>query len=51
MNIEEIRDYCHSKPSVNLGFPFNDMALVLKLAGKMFTLLDLSEPARSLTLR
>jgi len=43
MNIEEIREYCISKPGVTEGFPFNDTALVFKVAGKMFALLDLSE--------
>ena len=51
MNIEEIREYCLSKPGVAEGFPFNDTALVFKVAGKMFALLDLSEAARGLTLK
>jgi predicted DNA-binding protein (MmcQ/YjbR family) len=42
MNNEEIRDYCISKSAVTEGFPFNDTALVFKVAGKMFALLDLS---------
>lgn len=51
MNIEEIREYCISKPGVTEGFPFNDTALVFKVAGKMFALLDLSEEARGITLK
>ena len=51
MNFEEIRDYCISKPGVTEGFPFNDTALVFKVAGKMFALLDLSEEARGITLK
>ncbi|OFY69002.1 MAG: MmcQ-like protein [Bacteroidetes bacterium RBG_13_42_15] len=51
MNIEEIRDYCISKPEVTESFPFNDTALVFKVAGKMFALLDLSEDNRGLTLK
>ena len=51
MNIEEIREYCNSKPGVNEGFPFNDTALVFKVAGKMFALLDLSEDGRGLSLK
>ncbi len=43
MNNEEIHEYCISKPAVTEGFPFNDTALVFKVAGKMFALLDLSE--------
>ncbi|MCD4710365.1 MAG: MmcQ/YjbR family DNA-binding protein [Bacteroidales bacterium] len=36
-------EYGISKPGVTEGFPFNDTALVFKVAGKMFALLDLSE--------
>jgi predicted DNA-binding protein (MmcQ/YjbR family) len=51
MNIEEVRDYCLAKPGVNEGFPFNDTALVFKVAGKMFALLDLSEEKRGIRLK
>lgn len=51
MNIEEIREYCISKPGVTEGFPFNDTALVFKVAGKMFALLDLSEESRGISLK
>ena len=51
MNIEEIREYCISKPGVTEGFPFNDTALVFKVAGKMFALLDLSEDSRGISLK
>ena len=51
MNFEEIREYCIAKPAVTEGFPFNDTALVFKVAGKMFALLDLSETSRGLTLK
>jgi predicted DNA-binding protein (MmcQ/YjbR family) len=51
MNQEEIREYCISKPGVSEGFPFNDTALVFKVAGKMFALLDLSEDSKGLTLK
>lgn len=51
MNIEEIRTYCLSKPAVTEGFPFNDTALVFKVAGKMFAVLDLSENSRGMTLK
>jgi len=51
MNIEEIREYCLAKPGATEGFPFNDTALVFKVAGKMFALLDLSEEARGITLK
>ncbi len=51
MNIEEIREYCLSKPAVTEGLPFNDTALVFKVAGKMFALLDLSEDHRGIALK
>ena len=51
MNIEEIREYCISKPAVTEGLPFNDTALVFKVAGKMFALLDLSEDSRGISLK
>lgn len=51
MNIEEIREYCITKTGVTEGFPFNDTALVFKVSGKMFALLDLSEDSRGITLK
>jgi predicted DNA-binding protein (MmcQ/YjbR family) len=51
MNIEKIREYCLAKPGVTEGFPFNDTALVFKVAGKMFALLDLSEEQRGISLK
>ncbi len=51
MNVEEIREYCISKAAVTEGFPFNDTALVFKVAGKMFALLDLSEDSRGISLK
>ena len=51
MNNEEIREYGLSKPGVTEGFPFNDTALVFKVAGKMFALLDLSEESRGISLK
>jgi len=51
MNIEEIREYCISKPGVTESLPFNDTALVFKVAGKMYALLDLSENSRGITLK
>jgi len=51
MNLEEIREYCISKPGVTEGFPFNDTALVFKVARKMFALLDLSEESRGISLK
>jgi predicted DNA-binding protein (MmcQ/YjbR family) len=51
MNAEEIREYSISKPGVTEGFPFNDTALVFKVMGKMFALLDLSEDRRGISLK
>jgi len=51
MNIEEIREYCLAKPAVTEGFPFNDTALVFRVEGKMFALLDLSEDSRGISLK
>jgi len=51
MNTEEIREYCLGKSGVTEGFPFNETALVFKVAGKMFALLDLSEDSRGISLK
>lgn len=51
MNIEEIREHCLSKRAVTESLPFNDTALVFKVAGKMFAVLDLSEDKRGITLK
>lgn len=51
MDIVSLREYCISKSDVTESFPFNDTALVFKVAGKMFALLDLSEDSRGLTLK
>ena len=51
MNFEEIRDYCNAKEHVTEGFPFNDTALVFKVAGKMYALLDLSEESRGISMK
>jgi predicted DNA-binding protein (MmcQ/YjbR family) len=51
MNIEEVRKYCLSKKGAIECLPFNDTALVFKVGGKMFALLDLSEERRGITLK
>ena len=51
MNVEEVRDYCLSKEGVTESFPFNDTALVFKVGGKMFALLDLSEDKNGISLK
>lgn len=46
MNAEDIRNYCLKKPEVTESLPFNDTALVFKVNGKMFALLDLENDLR-----
>jgi len=41
MNIEELREYCLSKPAVAESFPFDETTLVFKVIGKIFLLTDL----------
>ena len=43
MNVEEIREYCLSKPEVTESFPFDEDTLVFKAKGKMFLLLSLTD--------
>lgn len=38
---EDIRTYCLKKKAVTEGLPFGDTALVFKVAGKIFLILDL----------
>ncbi len=44
MDIEKVREYCINKKAVTEGFPFNETALVFKVMGKMFALLNLDKP-------
>ncbi len=43
MNIEEFREYCIAKPAVTEEFPFDEVTLVFKVAGKMFALTGLDK--------
>ncbi len=43
MNIEEYRDYCLSLPCVEESLPFDDVTLVYKIGGKVFTLATMEE--------
>lgn len=43
MNIDQVRDYCLSKPHVEETFPFDENTLVFKVAGKMFALTPLDK--------
>ena len=60
MNIEELREYCISKPGVTEEFPFDETTLVFKVMGKMFLLTNLEgdwsislkfDPQRAIELR
>lgn len=46
MNIEDIRIYCMAKAMVTEEFPFDDVTLVYKVAGKMFAVVSLDRPTR-----
>jgi len=43
MNIEQLRDYCLSKPHTTEDFPFDQNTLVFKVVGKMFALVPLNK--------
>jgi len=43
MNIEELREYCISKPHVEESFPFDEDTLVFKVVNKMFALIGIDE--------
>jgi predicted DNA-binding protein (MmcQ/YjbR family) len=60
MNIEELREYCISKPGVTEEFPFDEVTLVFKVMDKMFVLTNLEgdwnlalkcDPQRAIELR
>jgi len=60
MNIEELRDYCLSKPGSTEGLPFGEDTLVFKVGEKIFLLVSLStgnrfnakcDPERAVMLR
>lgn len=43
MNIEDIREYCLTKPQVTEELPFGPDTLVFKVCGKMFLLVGLDQ--------
>lgn len=51
MNIEELRDYCITKPFVEEGLPFGPNVLVFKVMGKMFALVGLDNDPLSVNLK
>ncbi|MBO0950697.1 MmcQ/YjbR family DNA-binding protein [Fibrella forsythiae] len=51
MTVEELRDYCLSKPATTESFPFDETTLVFKVAGKVFALLDIDGRPMSVNLK
>lgn len=51
MNLEELREYCLSKPAATESFPFDQHVLVFKVGGKMFALTDLKDGEPSVNLK
>ncbi|RYF69812.1 MAG: MmcQ/YjbR family DNA-binding protein [Cytophagaceae bacterium] len=61
MTVDELRDYCLSKPATTESFPFNETTLVFKVSGKVFAMSDIDgrpmsvnvkcEPERAVELR
>ncbi len=51
MNIEELREYCLSKPQVTEGFPFDETTLVFKVGGKLFALTGLNRTPAAVNLK
>ena len=46
MHIEQIREYCLSKPGTSESLPFDEDTLVFKVNGKIFLLISISEPEK-----
>ncbi len=44
MELQSIIDYCAAKPGACEDFPFDETTLVMKVAGKMFALINLNPP-------
>jgi predicted DNA-binding protein (MmcQ/YjbR family) len=51
VNVETLRTYCLEKPFVTEEFPFDDVTLVFKVAGKMYALIPLDEPQLVISLK
>ena len=43
MDVEQLREYCISRPGVEEGFPFGTDTLVFKTNGKIFLLVSLNK--------
>ena len=46
MNIEEIRNYCLTKPNATEDMPFGEGVLAFRIHGKIFLLTSLDQPDR-----
>ncbi len=44
MNIEDVHEYCIAKHATTESFPFDNVTLVIKVANKIFALLNLEYP-------
>lgn len=44
MHVELLREHCLKKKAVTEHFPFDEVTLVFKVAGKMFCLIGLDQP-------
>ena len=51
MDIEQARELCLLLPQVEESFPFDDVTLVMKVAGKMFALLPLDSEKKIIALK
>ena len=51
MNVEAIREYCLSKKGAEEDYPFDEVTLVIKVAGKMFVLVSLDSIPLQLNLK
>ncbi|ALA93012.1 MmcQ/YjbR family DNA-binding protein [Porphyromonas gingivalis] len=51
MDIEQARELCLSLPQVEESFPFDDVTLVMKVAGKMFALIPLDSEKKAIALK
>ncbi|MFO7862504.1 MAG: MmcQ/YjbR family DNA-binding protein [Salinivirgaceae bacterium] len=51
MNVEDLRNYCVAKKHVTEEFPFDEVTLVFKVAGKMFALIGLDRVDLSIALK
>lgn len=43
--LDDLREYCNSKPGAMEDFPFDDVTLVIKVRGKIFALMAIDQEA------